>query len=574
MNAADLVKDTSTSVGAGNIVTSGSPTPPYRDFSTIGPVGAAFGYKLSMGNQVEVGIGTVVALAPFQFSRAPAGGASPINFGAGSKDVEHVVTAAEYNKFQAVRQIAFAAAVPLTAPGLTLMAPKAMTGNLAITIAANPVAGAQAWAPIIGDGSSSLTVSGAKKLNFSMDFDNRAGIENQLQLFYDGRYAWYSISQELDAQPVDLTPPTEVSALVANSTPTYVDIQFSEAMDTNHTPPASTITISGHAVTALAFISAIVARATVSAAFVNGEAARTLAYAASGSDYFRDAAGNALADFSNKPITNNVGVVATVPGAPTIGAATAGDTTASFPFTAPASNGGAAITGYELKVYKVSDNSLVNTFTGASSPIGATGLTNNVAVYGKVDAINSVGPGAQSAASNNVTPAVASADRFGALVLTTESGTGPYSYVGDATGPWDNAKGGIYQKKFVLDTDGGIKIRLDAYSAGAGNFVMIGLTNSATPVGFSSLAFYVYTNSSAGIYTGSNGAKVNDVVPAVGDIMWFRRTGTTHTLDISKDGGATFTTAWQFTATASAYNIQVIPNKAGGWTTVSSSGLA
>jgi hypothetical protein len=37
-----------------------------------------------------------------------------------------------------------------------------------------------------------------------------------------------------------------------------------------------------------------------------------------------------------------------VPGAPTIGAATPGNTQATIAFTAPASNGGSAITGYTV----------------------------------------------------------------------------------------------------------------------------------------------------------------------------------------------------------------------------------
>src|SRR4029077_5179875 len=43
---------------------------------------------------------------------------------------------------------------------------------------------------------------------------------------------------------------------------------------------------------------------------------------------------------------SNAVVPATVPGAPTIGTVTLAGTTASVPFTAPASNGGSAITGY------------------------------------------------------------------------------------------------------------------------------------------------------------------------------------------------------------------------------------
>src|SRR3569623_1555465 len=62
------------------------------------------------------------------------------------------------------------------------------------------------------------------------------------------------------------------------------------------------------------------------------------------------------------------------PGAPTIGTATAGDTQASISFSAPASNGGASITGYTVTS---SPGGL--TGTGTSSPITVTGLTNGTA---------------------------------------------------------------------------------------------------------------------------------------------------------------------------------------------------
>lgn len=103
---------------------------------------------------------------------------------------------------------------------------------------------------------------------------------------------------------------------------------------------------------------------------------------------------------------------ATAPGAPTIGTATAGDTTASFAFTAPGSNGGAAIDTYQLTVYNASTNAIVGTFNGTTSPINATGLTNGTSYYGKIAAHNSVAYGAQSAASNTVTPAVAAPASF------------------------------------------------------------------------------------------------------------------------------------------------------------------
>jgi len=112
-------------------------------------------------------------------------------------------------------------------------------------------------------------------------------------------------------------------------------------------------------------------------------------------DQAGDAATNAAATVSRTFTVNAV-----VPGAPSIGTATAGNTQASVTFTAPASTGGAAITGYT-----VTSNPGGFTGTGAGSPITVTGLTNGVAYSFTVTATNSAGTGAASAASNSVTPA-------------------------------------------------------------------------------------------------------------------------------------------------------------------------
>lgn len=93
------------------------------------------------------------------------------------------------------------------------------------------------------------------------------------------------------------------------------------------------------------------------------------------------------------------GEITSVPGAPTIGTATAGNAQASVSFTAPASNGGASITGYT-----VTSSPGGFSGTGASSPIVVTGLSNGTAYTFTVTATNSVGTGAASSASNSVTP--------------------------------------------------------------------------------------------------------------------------------------------------------------------------
>jgi hypothetical protein len=115
-------------------------------------------------------------------------------------------------------------------------------------------------------------------------------------------------------------------------------------------------------------------------------------------------------------------IAGTVPGAPTIGVATAGNTQAAVAFTAPAVTGGPSITSYTA-------TSSPGGITGsaASSPITVTGLTNGTAYTFTVTATNSIGTGSASAASNSVTPTAVVQDTSFAyvpLLLETTSTNG------------------------------------------------------------------------------------------------------------------------------------------------------
>jgi cytochrome c peroxidase/chitodextrinase len=91
---------------------------------------------------------------------------------------------------------------------------------------------------------------------------------------------------------------------------------------------------------------------------------------------------------------------ATVPTAPVIGSASAGNAQATVSFSAPSSNGGSAITAYEI--YANGSSTAIK--TGTSSPLVVTGLTNGTAYTFKVKARNAIGLSPISAASNSVTP--------------------------------------------------------------------------------------------------------------------------------------------------------------------------
>ena len=117
----------------------------------------------------------------------------------------------------------------------------------------------------------------------------------------------------------------------------------------------------------------------------------------------------------------------TVPGAPTIGTAVGGPTTASVPFTAPASNGGSAIISYTATS---SPGGFTGTLTQAGNgTITVTGLTNGTPYTFTVTATNTVGTGAASAASNAVTPAFAIGQSYGGGKIFYVDGTGNHGLI-------------------------------------------------------------------------------------------------------------------------------------------------
>jgi trimeric autotransporter adhesin len=103
---------------------------------------------------------------------------------------------------------------------------------------------------------------------------------------------------------------------------------------------------------------------------------------------------------------SNAVVPDTLPGAPTIGAATAGNTEASVAFTAPSSDGGSAITSYKVSaIDSTTPGNGGQTKSGSASPLVVTGLTNGDSYTFTVTATNAVGTGLASSASNAVVPA-------------------------------------------------------------------------------------------------------------------------------------------------------------------------
>ena len=132
-----------------------------------------------------------------------------------------------------------------------------------------------------------------------------------------------------------------------------------------------------------------------------------------GSAYrFQISAGNAegTSPYSalSDPVTPRVPI--TTPDAPTIGAPSAADASATVRWTAPANTGGSAITSYNVRAY--TGTTVVKSVgaTGTATSVTVTGLTNGTAYTFDVRAVNAAGTSTASARSTSVTPvAVATA---------------------------------------------------------------------------------------------------------------------------------------------------------------------
>lgn len=136
-----------------------------------------------------------------------------------------------------------------------------------------------------------------------------------------------------------------------------------------------------------------------------------------------------------------------LPGAPTIGTATAtGSTTATVAFTAPASDGGTAITSYTATS---TPDGITGTLSQAGSgTITVTGLTAATSYTFTVKATNGVGESPASAASNSITTVPVIGQAFGGGFFAGQIGTssvashnlvvGPLA-TAETTNQWKNA---------------------------------------------------------------------------------------------------------------------------------------
>jgi hypothetical protein len=157
------------------------------------------------------------------------------------------------------------------------------------------------------------------------------------------------------------------------------------------------------------------------------------------------------------------------PSAPAVGAVTPGDGTLAVAFTAPAADGGSAITGYS---HSTDNGATWSAAAPATSPLVITGLTNGTTYQLRLRAENAIGAGAPSAAAPG-TPATAPS----APAIT---GVAPASGQLSVAFTAPAHDGGAAVTNYQYSLDGGATWQTRAPASAASPLVVAGLTNGTT----------------------------------------------------------------------------------------------
>jgi hypothetical protein len=258
---------------------------------------------------------------------------------------------------------------------------------------------------------------------------------------------------------------------------------------------------------------------------------------------------------------------AVVPGAPTGVTATAGNASATVSWSAPASNGGSAITGYTVTPY-VGVTAQTSTTVGNVTSTQIASLTNGTTYTFKVRAINAVGPGPDSTASNAVTP-TAGATAPGAPTAVTAA-PGDASATVSWTAPASN--GGSPITGYTVTPYVGATAQTPTTVANVTSTPMAGLTNGTT------YTFKVKATNAIG--TGPESAASNAVTPSASPTVPGAPTNATATAgDASasvswtapaSDGGSAIT---GYTVTPYVGNVAQTPTTVGFITATQIAGL-
>jgi len=170
-------------------------------------------------------------------------------------------------------------------------------------------------------------------------------------------------------------------------------------------------------------------------------------------------------------LTPTAGVSYSVPSAPTITSVTAGSALLTVTFTAPASDGGSAVTSYQ---YSTDNGTTWTTRSGtatSTAPFDITGLTNGTAYTVKLRAVNAVGASTASAGVAG-TPTAATAPSAPTI---TAVASGAAQLTVTFTAPVSD--GGAAISNYQYSTDNGTTWTTRSLASTASPLVITGLTN-------------------------------------------------------------------------------------------------
>ncbi len=195
---------------------------------------------------------------------------------------------------------------------------------------------------------------------------------------------------------------------------------------------------------------------------------------------------------------SNAVVQAATPGSPTAVSPTAGNAQVSLSWSAPASNGGSAITDYVIEYKLTSEPTIWSTFSdGVSTGVSGTviNLTNGLSYDFRVSAVNAVGQGSASSPPVSSTPrTVPDAPTIGTATRGNTQATVTFT-------PPVSDGGSTITSYTVTSNPGSV-----ASSSTASPIVVTGLTNGTA------YTFTVTATNAAGV--GSASSASNSVTPA------------------------------------------------------------
>ena len=194
------------------------------------------------------------------------------------------------------------------------------------------------------------------------------------------------------------------------------------------------------------------------------------------------------------PQTLTVNAVA--PGAPTLGTITAGDGQLSVVFTAPASDGGASITNYQVSTNNGSSYAALSP-AQVTSPLIISGLSNGTEYTVLIKAVNSAGAGAASG-SGSGTPVAASVPTI--VTSTTVNGALSTTYGTDSSTATFTVSGSALNGDLTVTPPAGFQVSTNS-STGFGGTAT--LTQSGGTLGSTTVYVRLAATSAVGSYSGN-----------------------------------------------------------------------